>query len=250
MIAHIRLIGFALAALFLSSVQALASDFTEYKLESGQTVSGVVFDTTHNAQYWQNDAVVVLHKNHDVTYAKDDTTMRHLPIGTRVRIFHPVAANHPVTDGRPSQSATGISLVSNTVGAGPAASVAALAISDSSLPIVNTHEYHQPQHSLLEWLMLIVLASGLVACAFHGFAVWREFRRRRHYMHRAVLHATGEAVLPTRDIELEIDLIDAKASAPPQDIDLSRLDDRDWRPLFAKDEMFNPRDMDTHPCPS
>lgn len=256
MIPYIRLVGFALAAFFLSSVQALASDFTEYKLESGQTVSGVVFDEMHNAQYWQNDAVVVLHKNHDVTYAKDDTTMRHLPIGTRVRIFHPIAANHPAIDVQPSQSiattqvasTTGISLVLDTVDAGshvPAASVAALDLR----PIANTPK---PQHSLWEWLMLVGSTFGLVVCAFHGFAVWRESRRRRRFLYRPVPHATGEAVLPKRDrdIEFVVSIIDVKESAPPQEIDLSRLEDRGWRPLFAKDEVFNPRDMDTHPCPS
>jgi hypothetical protein len=224
---------FILIGLFLSLFCAAASaEILEHKLADGECVSAVVWEATRDASFWQNDAVHVLHPTEDVEYPKDDYTMRHLPIGTRVRIYEP----NPGVDTVPAAASTTGVVVSSprAISTGeqqvyqPAVRVALASFSlqvasvtstgADVVPTTATQNYQYPEHHIpLEgWLMIIPCLVALLVCAVHGFNVWREYRARRREMFRPYHRPKGEPILPDGNVgDMDLTFLDSRLADPP-----------------------------------
>jgi hypothetical protein len=84
--ARITALLFVLGFVLVAASKVSASDFTEFTLWSGQTVSEVVAEQIGGAHAWQSNLVVILHPSWDMEYSKDEATMASLPEGARIWI--------------------------------------------------------------------------------------------------------------------------------------------------------------------
>lgn len=221
---------FCLLGLFVSLFSSTAfAAVIERQLADGECVSVVVWEATRDASLWQNDVVHVLHPTEDVEYPKDGYTMRHLPIGARVRIHEPsplvdavpatastmgaVESSFKVSTDEPVyQSTARLSLASFS----PQAASAVPSYGTNVVPTASQN-YQYPEHHIpLEgWLLIIPCMVGLLVCAVHGINVWRERRELRRSMRRPFPVVRGDPVLPGGVQDIDLSSLDVRLAEPP-----------------------------------
>jgi hypothetical protein len=140
----------------------------EFKLADGQTVSHVVYTQLHKASFWKSADVEIFHPVRDRKYAKTERVMRHLPVGTRVRINdNLIATRNPPAP-----------VVTTPTPASVAASTPVIAPAPSAtLPVVVEVPWYRRTVSvnIILGIILLILTAAISYALGSGY-----FRRKTH----------------------------------------------------------------------